>query len=133
MELNDTVTLMNSEDYKERFIAEYYQTKIRYDKLHKMIVKLEADKLDFEPKSPLYLLKEQAKYMGEYLRTLEIRAEIEDIDLEWKPEGKVEKIEIKLKSCFDKAIDKDDIDKDIEKFAKDLEEMLNDITEKRES
>lgn len=32
MELKDTVELMNSEDYKDRFKAEYYQTKIRqYD------------------------------------------------------------------------------------------------------
>ena len=31
MELKDTVELMNSEDYKERFKAEYLQAKIRYD------------------------------------------------------------------------------------------------------
>lgn len=81
MELNDTVTLMNSEDYKERFIAEYYQTKIRYDKLHKMIVKLEADKLDFEPVTGIEILKQQAKYMGNYLYILEVRAEIENINI----------------------------------------------------
>lgn len=39
MELKDTIDLMLSEDYKDRFKAEYYQTKIRYDKLHKMLVK----------------------------------------------------------------------------------------------
>ena len=39
MQLKDTVELMLSDDYKDRFKAEYYQTKIRYDKLHKMIVK----------------------------------------------------------------------------------------------
>lgn len=120
MKLNDTVTLMNSEDYKERFIAEYYQTKIRYDKLHKMIVKLEADKLDFEPNSPLCLLKEQAKYMGEYLRTLEIRAEVENIDLEWKPKAKIE-IKFGQNTSYS-----DNMDELIEKFSKDLEEMLND-------
>ena len=38
----DTVNLMLSDDYKERFIAEYYQTKIRYKKLHKMCIKYEA-------------------------------------------------------------------------------------------
>lgn len=42
MELKDTIEMMNSEDYKERFKAEYYQTKIRYDKLHSMLVKNEA-------------------------------------------------------------------------------------------
>ena len=32
MELKDTIELMNSADYKERFKAEYFQTKIRYEK-----------------------------------------------------------------------------------------------------
>ena len=34
--LSDTFDLMCSKDYKDRFRAEYYQTKIRYEKLHKM-------------------------------------------------------------------------------------------------
>ena len=42
MTLKDTIKLMESEDYKERFKAEYYQTKIRYNKLHEMIIKYEA-------------------------------------------------------------------------------------------
>ena len=81
MELKDTIDLMNSEDYKERFIAEYYQTKIRYEKLHKMLIKYEAKTLNFEPKCSLELLTEQAKHMGLYLKCLEIRAEIEGVDL----------------------------------------------------
>lgn len=81
MELKDTIELMQSEDYKERFKAEYYQTKIRYDKLHKMLVKYEAGKLDFEPSCSLELLKEQQKYMGMYLNKLEVRAAIEGIEL----------------------------------------------------
>ena len=81
MELVETMNLMNSEDYKERFKAEYYQTKIRYDKLHKMLVKYDACTLDFTPSTPTHLLHEQAKYMGNYLRILEIRAEIEKIEL----------------------------------------------------
>ena len=36
--LSDTIDLMCSNDYKDRFKAEYYQTKIRYDKLHKVLV-----------------------------------------------------------------------------------------------
>lgn len=79
MELKDIIELMNSDDYKERFIAEYYQTKIRYDKLHRMITKYEAGTLEFEPKCPIELLQEQANFMGRYLHTLEIRAEIEEI------------------------------------------------------
>lgn len=42
MELRDTIEMMNSSDYKERFKAEYYQTKIRYNKLHAMTIKYEA-------------------------------------------------------------------------------------------
>lgn len=81
MELKDTVELMNSKDYKERFKAEYLQAKIRYDKLDAMTVKYEAGTLNFTPSCSLELLKEQKKYMGNYIRTLKIRAEIENIDL----------------------------------------------------
>ena len=81
MEIKDTIQLMNSNDYKQRFIAEYVQVKIRYDKLDKLTVKYEAGTLDFTPKCSLELLKEQKKFMGNYIRTLKIRAEIENIDL----------------------------------------------------
>lgn len=81
MELKDTIELMNSEDYKERYKAEYFQTKIRYEKLHSMLIKREAGTLDYTPKCPLSVLINQKRYMGEYLKTLEIRAEIEEIDL----------------------------------------------------
>lgn len=81
MELKNTVEMMNSADYKERFKAEYYQTKIRYEKLHKMVVKYEAGKLNFTPKCSIELLKQQKSFMGQYLYTLEVRAEIEGIEL----------------------------------------------------
>lgn len=81
MKLKDTIEFMNSEDYKDRFKAEYFQTKIRYDKLHRMLIKYEANTLTFEPKCSIELLKEQKMYMGNYLRMLEIRAEIENIEL----------------------------------------------------
>lgn len=81
MELKDTVDLMNSEDYKERFKAEYLQTKIRYDKLCKMLVKQEAGTLDFEPTCTRGFLLKQKRCMSEYLDSLEIRAEVEGIDL----------------------------------------------------
>lgn len=81
MELKDTIKLMESEDYKERFKAEYYQTKIRYDKLHRLIIKMEAGTCDFTPSCSLEVHKEQAKYMGMYLYILEVRAEIENIEL----------------------------------------------------
>ena len=81
MGLKDTIVLMESEDYKDRFKAEYYQTKIRDIQLHAMTVKYEAGTLNFEPSCPLDLLLKQKKSMGEYLHALEVRAEIEHIDL----------------------------------------------------
>ena len=81
MNLRETVTMMNSPDYKERFKAEYQQLKIRYDKLDAMTVKYEAGTLDFTPDCSLQLLKEQKMHMGCYLRCLKIRAEIEGIKL----------------------------------------------------
>lgn len=81
MNLNETIDLMKSEDYKERFKAEYYQTKIRYEKLHKMCIKYDAGTLNFTPKCSLLLLREQECHMERYLNCLEIRAEIEGIEL----------------------------------------------------
>lgn len=79
--LQDTEFLMNSNDYKDRFVAEYWQTKIRYEKLHDMTVKYQANKLNFTPNCPLDVLLKQKAAMGQYLNMLEIRAEIEGINL----------------------------------------------------
>ena len=79
--LRDTVGLMESSDYKDRFKGEYWQTKIRYNKLHNMVVKYEANTLDFTPTTPLDVLKKQLSYMGMYLYTLEIRAQLEGVEL----------------------------------------------------
>lgn len=81
MELKDTVEMMQSDDFKERFRAEYFQTKIRYDKLDEMTVCYEAGTLPFTPNCSLELLKEQKKHMGNYIRCLKVRAQIENIDL----------------------------------------------------
>lgn len=81
VELNNTVELMKSNDYKDRFLAEYLQTKIRYDKLNEMLKKYANGNLDFTPSCPIELLQEQKEYMESYLTILRTRAEIEDIDL----------------------------------------------------
>lgn len=81
MELKDTMELMVSGDYKERFKAEYHQTKMRYEKLHKMLIKYDAGVLDFEITCPEDILRGQEYYMYNYLKCLEIRAEIEKIEL----------------------------------------------------
>lgn len=81
MELIDTVKLMNSSNYKERFKAEYYQTKIRYDKLFLMITKWDEGTLEFTPTCSRTLFGRQLHHMRMYLIDLECRAKIEGIDL----------------------------------------------------
>ena len=92
MELKDTIEMMNSTDYKERFKAEYYQTKIRYEKLKKFNTKIEAanntkyNRFGKVVEMPMHdcpddLLRDQQAVMGNYLHILELRAEIEGITL----------------------------------------------------
>lgn len=81
MQLKDTVELMQSSDWKDRFIAEYLQTKIRYEKLHGMIVRREVGKQTFETPISLESWKAQANYMGLYLYELEKQAALHGIDL----------------------------------------------------
>ena len=80
-DLNETIKLMTSADYKDRFKAEYWQTKIRYDKLCMMLEKYKAGKLDFEPTCSIWILTRQMQWMEGYLHTLEVRAKIERVDL----------------------------------------------------
>ena len=85
IELIDTVESMNSKDYKDRFKAEYYQAKIRKDKLHNMINKYYDGTLEFEPTCPIHLLVEQVVCMEMYVNALLKRAEIEGIELQSPP------------------------------------------------
>lgn len=73
--------LIISSDYKARFVGEYVELKIRYNKLHKMLIKYEAGTLGFEPTCDISILEDQAYHMGNYLKQLEIRAEIEKVTL----------------------------------------------------
>ena len=81
IELKDTVAMMGSADYKERFVAEYAQLKIRYKKLYTVLEKYAADKLDFKPTCPIEILYEQLDHMEAYLSVLETRAKYEGIEL----------------------------------------------------
>ena len=69
-------------DYKERMKNEYAELKDKYNKLHRMLVKYDAGKLEFTPTCPIQLLRDQASVMGRYLYILETRAVIEGVDLE---------------------------------------------------
>lgn len=85
-----TIKLMRSTDYKDRFRAEYMQTKIRYEKLKAFNTRIEAAERTMYEKAkvdepehdcPADMLREQQSVMGEYLHILELRAVIEGIDL----------------------------------------------------
>lgn len=82
MELKDTIEIMQSSDYKDRFKAEYYQLKIRREKLMNMISKWDNNELPFTPTVNRSVYTEQIYFMSEYLRVLRKRAIIEDIKLE---------------------------------------------------
>ncbi|MGL5460791.1 MAG: crAss001_48 related protein [Cetobacterium sp.] len=81
IKLEDTVKLMTSTDYKDRFIAEYMQLMIRIKGLSTMVDKMKNNELDFKPKCTLALLTIQLTSMRDYKYYLELRAEVENIDL----------------------------------------------------
>ena len=82
MELKDTIEMMVSDDYKERFRAEYYQLVIRYNKLKAMIEKWDNGTLEFKPTCPRSTYNLQIKAMTDYIAVLEARAVMENVDLE---------------------------------------------------
>ena len=108
IELKDTIVPMCSANYKDRFVAEYIQLKIRYEMLKAFNTKIKAAVLSFgeeceveEPRHdcPAELLREQQKLMGELLHVLEVRAVIEGIDLDGC-----------MKMLSDKACDTEEVD-----------------------
>lgn len=82
MKLNETVEMMNSADYKERFRAEYLQLKIRMGGLSIMLANYKAGALNFTPSCSYDLLNAQFKAMYLYASYLEERAIIENINLD---------------------------------------------------
>lgn len=81
MELKDTVSLMCSDDYKERFKAEYAQVAVRYEKLKAMLDRWGEGKLNFQPTCPRGIYNFQIRAMADYIASLEARAAIEGIEL----------------------------------------------------
>lgn len=78
-ELKETVKLMESSDYKERFMAEYFQLEIRMTKLRSMVKNWEN--LNFTPTCPKKLYIVQLEGMDQYMEVLKKRAELENIKL----------------------------------------------------
>lgn len=79
--LKDTTILMCSKDYKERFLAEYYQLTTRFRGLMAMLDKWDKGELNFIPVCPRSLYNLQLQAMSDYIAILEARAAIEKIDL----------------------------------------------------
>ena len=79
--LRETAIQMNSNDYKERFVAEYKQLALRYKALANMCIKWDNSQLDFTPTCPREIYDDQLGFMQQYLHILEKRAEIENINL----------------------------------------------------
>lgn len=85
MDLKHTIELMLSNDFKQRFKAEYYQLNKRIAGLQGMLIKYRQGTLDFVPNCSYDLLHTQLVYMEAYRNILEERAKIENIDLSVEP------------------------------------------------
>lgn len=80
-DLRDTAEMMTSEDYKERFRAEYAQVGIRRQKLAAMLEKWDKGELNFIPTCPRSTYDMQIAAMTDYIAVLEARAVMEGIVL----------------------------------------------------
>lgn len=79
--LEDTVKLMTSYDYRNRFRAEYHQLRIRLKKLESMLKRWDEGNLDFKPTCERNLYDIQINAMQTYLDVLKMRAHDECIEL----------------------------------------------------
>lgn len=83
MNIGEAAKLATSEDYKERFVGEYAEVRIRHDRLNNILKKWKDGKepLCFTPTCSYSLLDRQLRAMSEYIFILEERARIEGIEL----------------------------------------------------
>lgn len=76
-----TAVGMMSEDYRERFKAEYKQLTIRIEGLKGMLKKWDEGTLSFELTCPRSIYDLQLEGMTDYMAVLEARAVMENVDL----------------------------------------------------
>ena len=81
MKFQDTIEMMASDDYNERFKAEFLQLQIRIGKLERMLKGYREGTLDFKPNCSYELLHKQLVFMKAYMEVLDVRANIENIEL----------------------------------------------------
>lgn len=79
--VNDYCKLLESKDYKKRFVGEYLMIRDKANKLDNMLDCYYEDKLGFTPTCPIAVLEAQSNAMWTYLKILEYRADLELIDL----------------------------------------------------
>lgn len=81
MVLDKTIDMMLSEDYKERFKAEYHQTVYRRNRLQKLLREHTKNPKKVKLDCSIDLLTWQLKIMDQYIYVLKRRAEVEKIKL----------------------------------------------------
>lgn len=109
MKLSETVDMMNSGDFKERFRAEYFQLTNRIDGLSKMLDNYRKGTLNFTPKCSIKLLDGQLRSMIMYKTHLEERAKIEEISLDeniTEPEQKIQTDPVEQVESNDSEVNK---------------------------
>lgn len=78
--LVDTVGLMLSEDYVDRFKAEYWQTMIRYEELNEVLTISDSKEME-KLNTHKMILEEKRTHMKDYLIDMETIARLKGIDL----------------------------------------------------
>lgn len=78
--MEETAEMMKSDNYKERFRAEYLQLRIRLNRLLNMVEAWDQGKLDFTPTCPRSTYDLQIRAMSDYVAILEARAKMEGIE-----------------------------------------------------
>lgn len=110
--LSETTELMVSADYKERFQAEYMQLLIRYNGLKRMLDNWDVGKLNFTPTCPRGIYNYQVKAMKDYLDVLEVRADIENVnlnDIQIQASNHVDDLATNLLDTFDTFLQEKDV------------------------
>lgn len=77
--LEETIGLMTSPDYKDRFKAEFEQLCFRLNELDAFLIKWDKGELKTTPKTPREWLKRQRQAMVDYGQVLAARAIKEEI------------------------------------------------------
>lgn len=81
MTLKDTIPLMLSDDWKDRLKAEYWQAKIRLDKLFTFIDDVREGRKESLPTGAMNELIMQAVHMQRYFNVLKRRVNSAKIEL----------------------------------------------------